>query len=298
MTRSNLAGIAGAAALFAAVSAASAQSPVVPSQGADRAGKGSLALGSGAQNQQPVKKETTKVTVTEKETSWEISGPVYLRSADPEPPGEIIIKNIFGWETADDAEDEYEYELEVEYGLVENHELILEMPWQIGDGRIDGNGDLTLGWHWRLWNEDGMLPAFALRNYVRLPSGVDSAGVDYILRGLATWTVIDNSMRFHLNPYLKSLNGNNYGDEARHFLWGTALGIDYKLTDDLLFITDYIYGAGKEEHTRDDHRAEFGLDWNIDEHQKLGLALEVGLDGDSHGADLGARVSYMLSFGG
>ena len=79
MTRSNLAGIAGAAALFAAVSAASAQSPVVPSQGADRAGKGSLAPGSGAQNQQPVKKETTKVTVTEKETSWEISGPVYLR---------------------------------------------------------------------------------------------------------------------------------------------------------------------------------------------------------------------------
>ena len=148
------------------------------------------------------------------------------------------------------------------------------MPWQIGDGRIDGNGDLTLGWHWRLWNEDGMLPAFALRNYVRLPSGVDSAGVDYILRGLATWTVIDNSMRFHLNPYLKSLNGNNYGDEARHFLWGTAPGIDYKLTDDLLFITDYIYGAGKEEHTRDDHRAEFGLDWNIDEHQKLGLALK------------------------
>lgn len=241
--------------------------------------------------------EETRTTIREDaESSWGITGPISLRSADPEEPGELEVKNIFGWQTSRNGEsDEWEYELELEYGLVENHELILEVPFELGDGRVDGNGDLTLGWHWRLFKEQDWLPAFAMRNYVRTPTGIGSEGVDYEWRGLFTKTIMPEKCRLHWNPYLKSVNGDNEPD-ARHFQWGSLIGMDYRVCENVLFIWDYHYRNGEIEHTRDQHSLELGVDWKIVEHHTIGVATEVGLDGDSQGAALGAKVSYILSF--
>lgn len=231
------------------------------------------------------------------EEGWEISGPVFLRSVDPEPPGEVVIKNIFEWATTKGGgSDDFEYELEIEWGVIEDHELIFEVPFELGDGRVDGNGDLTLGWHWRLWKEHDGWPAFGMRNYVRIPTGIDSSGVDYELRGLFTKTVIPETMRLHLNPFAATINGNNEED-ARPFHWGIALGFDYRLSEDILLIGDYIYSNGEEERTRDNHEAELGIDWTIAPHQELGIAVDGSLDGDSNGPTFGAKVSYMISFG-
>lgn len=230
------------------------------------------------------------------ESSWGISGPISLRSADPEEPGELEVKNIFAWSTSrDGSDDDAEYELELEYGLCENHELILEVPVELGDGRVPGNADITLGWHWRLMQEQDWLPAFAIRNYIRVPSGVDSSGVDYELRGLFTKTLVSSKMRAHFNPFLKSVNGHNEED-YRHFQWGGIFGVDYKFSENLLLIADYIYKNGEEEHTRDQHAMELGFDWTIAKNQKIGFATEIGLDGDSQDPSLGARISYILSF--
>ncbi len=299
---------------------AGAGQTVVKSAGEKTGSSGPLALT--GYNQQPSPgstKETTsvKTTVSSVSSSWDIEGPVFLRSADPEEPGELAIKNIFGYghyrRGAADERDEYEYELELEYGLIENHELIFEMPWELGEGRVQGNGDITLGWHWRLWQEDGLLPAFAMRNFVRVPSGVDSSGVDYIWRGLMTWTLVPDSLRLHFNPFLASLNGENteynedgwwgnrarfWGDEGkedRNFRWGAALGVDYKINENLLWITDYRYENSQTENTRDNHVAELGLDWKLDESNTIGLASEISLDGDHNGPAVTGKISYIHS---
>ena len=245
-------------------------------------------------------RERTPAATTESKDSWEIDGPVFLRSADPEPYGEGVIKNFFTWETTkgSDDDDDFEYEFVFEYGFAPNHEFILEVPFDIGDGHVEGNGDIEqLGWHWRLWEETDSLPAFAMRNIIRVPTGVDSSGVDYLWRGLFTKTLIPDKMRLHLNPFVKSVNGDNQED-ARHFQWGTAIGTDYRLADNLNFIADYIYSNGEEEHTRDNHRAEFGLDWEFADHQMFSVATQIGLDGDSHGPALGVSIAYIFSFGG
>jgi hypothetical protein len=274
----------------------------------------------------PVVRETTTVTTTtttapERDT-WEIDGPVFLRSADPEPPGELIIKNIFAWETNkhtkgdDDDNSEYFYEFEIEYGLVENHELIFALPFELGDGNAEGNGDIELGWHWRLWEEDGALPAFAIRNILFLGTGHDSDGVDYMLRGLFTKTITPGCTRIHLNPWLKVVDADDDEDdvlyppfvmatlddeeqEERDFQWGIAIGFDHWLVpDNLLLIADYQYSSSEHEGYRDQHKAEVGLDWHIDDCQTIAVATEVSLDGDNEGPCFSARVSYMYSFGG
>lgn len=246
------------------------------------------------------------------ESSWDISGPVELRSADPTPTGELEIKNIFGWSTTkdddhdndfffddddDDDDDEWEYELEVEWGIAEDHELIFELPFVLGDGRVDGNGDLTVGWHWRLWEEHDGMPAFAMRNFLRFPTGTDSSGVDYEWRGLITHTLIHEQTRAHVNPWVRWVDDEN-DEEEDDFQFGAVVGIDHKLRDDLLLIVDYKYSYGEYEESEDSHAAEVGLDWSIADNQKLAFAAEVGLDGDEHGPEFGAKVSYIISFGG
>ncbi len=238
---------------------------------------------------QTVERETTD------RMTYDLAGPYRLRSADPEPFGEVEIKNIVGWSTTKGDDDDFEYEFELEWGFVRNHELIFAVPVELGDGRVEGNGDIELGWHWKLWEERDWRPAFGMRNFVRIPTGVGSSGVDYEWIGLITKSIIPGKFRVNANPFVKSVNGNNEED-ARHFLWGGSLGVDYRLSDDLILVGLYRYEAGELEGTRDNHSLEFGADWTISEHQEIAFGVEVGLDGDDQGPALGARISYILDF--
>lgn len=254
--------------------------------------------GSGrSQTGEPVKESSLSMKMEDHNT-WLITGPIRLRGADAEEPGELEIKNIFGWSTTrSGGDDDFSYELELEYGLVENHELILSVEFEdIGDGRQDGNGDTTLGWHWKLLPEKDLLPAFAIRNFVTFPTGTGSSGVDYELRGLFTKTLIDGKMRGHFNPFLISDNGDE--EDIRNFRWGALAGVDYRVSDSLVLIGDYRYESGEEEHTRDNHALDLGFDWRIDDRQTIGFVTEIGIDGDTHGPALEARISYILAIGG
>ncbi|MCC7293188.1 MAG: hypothetical protein IT449_14100 [Phycisphaerales bacterium] len=278
-------------------------------------GEGTFSLASyqdkPAGGQDTVVAEKTTVTTVTTSTGRDITGPVSLRTANALPPGELELKNVFGWSTIrSGGSDSWEYELELEYGLVENHQLLFALPLEIGDGRVTGNWDITLGWHWKLWNEDGGLPGTAIRQFVRIPTGHDSEGVDYEIRPIMTWTVSD-SAHYTLSGYARSVNGDNFdrdtvnddGDEVtedgRHFRWGIITGFDYDLTDDFKLIWDYVYGTSITEGHRDNHSLEVGFDWHFAENQSFNFMTEVSLDGDDNdNASLGAKMSYVVEFGG
>jgi hypothetical protein len=226
-------------------------------------------------------------------TGWTLDGPYFLRSADPLEAGELEFKFIYGYEKEED-EEEHEIEFVVEWGMMEDIEFILEMPIEVGEGRVEGNGDITqLGFHIRHWEEDGWMPAFATRHLFRIPTGYRSDGVDYLARGLFTKTLIADQLRLHLNPWLKSVNGNmEEGD--RHFLWGVAIGCDYRVNDDLLFILDYHNRVSEEEGYRNHHSIELGADWEFAENNLLAFQTEFEIDGDESGPDFSARISYIL----
>ena len=256
---------------------------------------------------QPAEQETTTTTTTETETEEgrTLGGPYFLRSADPEPPGELELKFIYGYEREHD-EEEHEFEFELEWGMMENWEFILAVPVVLGEGKVEGNGDIgELGFHTLLWHEDGALPAFAVRNLFRIPTGYHSDGVDYLLRGLFTWTLNDR-LRLHFNPYGLSRNGNfdeeddegfsaeeEEGDE-RHFQWGAAIGIDYLAADNLLLIADYQNNVSEHEGNRNQHSIELGADWEFADDRTLGLQTEFEIDGDDSGPNFGARISYII----
>lgn len=226
---------------------------------------------------------------------WDVSGPVRMRSADPEETGELQIKNIFGYSTSSDgSDDDLEYELELEWGFLPNHHMILELPVEVGDGEVEGNADITLGWHWRLWTEQDWIPAFAMRNLVRLPSGVDSDGVDYEFRGLFTKSITPNQLRLQFSPSFKVVNGDIH-DGDRSFQWEVYAGFDYRLSEAAALNLAYLYGSSESNGASDQHSLELGLDWDIAEHRMLAFGTKLGLDGDSEGDNWGFKVSYIFS---
>lgn len=227
----------------------------------------------------------------------DLGGPYFLRSADPESPGEIALKFQYEYVKGTD-EEEHELELIVEWGIAQDWEFIFELPVEIGEGRIEGNGDIAeFGFHTRLWEEDGWMPAFAVRNLVRLPTGYHSDGVDYTFRGLFTKTVTPDVLRIHFNPFLTTINGNDEEGD-RNFRWGAALGLDYVVADDLRFVAAYIHENSEAEGDRNQHSLELGLDWEFANEQTISLATEFELDGDKAGDNFSVRVQYMIDIPG
>ncbi len=307
----------GAAGVLAADAAPlSAQAPV-------------LSLAAAEQNKETVNTAPPAVagvvgeqtTVTEKETceaeNWDIWGPVELRSADPEELGEIEVKNIYHYGTSSEGNGDTNtnlYEFELEYGIAPNNEVIFAVPVDLGDGAAEGNGNLELGWHWRLWKEQEWVPAFALRNILYIPSGYHASGLDWTFKGLITKSIIPDKWRVHLNPYFTVVSGDSpqpgaaagvpavalfqapRGEDVRDFQWGFIVGTDYRLADNLNLILDYIHRTSEETGHRNQHSMEAGVEWTIDKYNHLGLATNWTVDGDSIDENWGFSVSYVLDF--
>jgi len=224
------------------------------------------------------------------DVGYDLSGPYYLRSADPEETGEMELKFNYAYSHYADDEEEHELEFEFEWGIAENWEFILEVPFIVGNGEVEGNGDATLGFHTRLWDEDGWIPAFAVRNMFRVPTGYHGQDWDYTLRGLFTWSVCDGA-RLHFNPYL--FTNNDADDDERNFLYGGAIGFDWMVNDDLILIADYQYRRSMDKDDDEDHVLEFGADWDFAEDQMLGFGVAFGVGGDDGCEDFTVSLSYV-----
>ncbi len=232
------------------------------------------------------------------ERAYGIGGPWRLRSADALRPGQLSIRNEFNWATGfRGGDDEMTYTLSLDYGIAPMHHLTLETTGiDLGDGGVNGNGDIRLGWHWQLLKEEDWQPAFALRNYIRIPTGYESSGVDYELRGLFSKSVADH-VRIHFAPFLKSVNGDNIED-VRYFQWGAALGSDWKVTDKLDLVVDYVHETSQTEGLRNQHSLDAGFIFEVAPGHKLGLNGRVGLDGDGVNGDWGAGIFYTIALDG
>ncbi len=273
------------------------------SSGQSEQESGSEQAGSTKKDSEPLSLDTTNIATTHDadyfaERAYGIGGPWRLRSADALKPGTLSIRNEFNWSTGyRSGDDESNYALSIDYGIAPMHHLILETTSiDIGDGLGTGTGDVRFGWHWQLLKEDDCLPSFALRNYIRVPTGYQSSGVDYELRGLFSKSVADH-VRLHFAPFLKSVNGDNIED-VRYFQWGAAFGSDWKITDKLDLVVDYVHEASQTEGLRNQHSLDAGFIYEIAKGHKFGVNGRVGLDGDGVNGDWGAGVFYTIALDG
>ena len=241
-----------------------------------------------------------------------------MRSADVQEEGTFDLKLLFDYGTSSDrSDDDYGNRVELQWGVYADHELVFKLPINYGDGE-EGNVDVSVGWQWRLLEADGgWMPAMAVYNELRLPTGNGSEGVDWELRGVFTWELEPGKCRMHLNPFIRFMDTGNletnladarrdddlgflFGDDdevsGRHFAAGGIIGFDHRLTDSTVVNFDYILDSGRLDGYSMQHSMEAGMDYQLSDNQTLTWATRWTMDGDDQGDNWGFTLGYNFTF--
>jgi hypothetical protein len=195
----------------------------------------------------------------------------------------------------DDDDDQFVITPEIVWGATDRLELFLAVPFWVDGEPDEGNYDTYVGGQWRLSDLGENCPAWALAGSIRVPTGEHSNGLDAELRLILTHEY-ESGIRSHINLYGSTVNTDNYAD-ARDFQYGAVAGLDGPLSDDgsLRWVFDYMYESSRAEGSEPDmlyyaagpdpgtggerrNSAEAGIQWQINECNKLGFAVQGGLD--------------------
>lgn len=203
------------------------------------------------------------------------------------------------WKSGDGNDDNITLTPSIKYGITDDFNIELEvLPINFGDGsRIegvedfnnntglfeddddakDGLGELNFKMFWRLWEEQGLAPAFAMWSEIRIPSGENSEKFDGTLHFNFTKTMWDG-VRGHLAGFIKTANGskgdynqNNIGDR-RDFQWGVGTGMDFALDDQNLLVVNYLNHSSQYDGNSTTNSVELGWVHHLSDTQQLQIA--------------------------
>jgi hypothetical protein len=241
-----------------------------------------------------------------------------LEDGQPGQRGELQINYFNGWQTTSHQSDPWLMLMEIEFSpkgegswLLGNAKFGIDVPFEIGNGAVDGNGDVTLIWKQRLTEEQeggGSIPTMTIENELRLPSGYQSSGVDWTLQGVVAKEAGPGTAV--LNAFLKSANGHNNlesaswwgqvtgesSDELEHFQWGFRLGYKWRLTDSFAIVSDYINQNSAVSGNRNQNMGEVAVEWRVNDHLTIGPGTMFGLDGAEDTLHFGAGVLIHYSW--
>jgi len=242
-----------------------------------------------------------------------------LEDGQPGQRGELQINYFNGWQTQSHTSDPWLMVMEVEYSpkckgnwFLENAKFGINVPLELGNGGVDGNGDINLLWKQRLVEEQAgnWWPTFTIENEVRLPTGDNSSGVDWTLQGVVAKEVGPGTAVF--NAFLKSANGHNNleraswwdrscgdveDDDLRHFQWGFRTGYKWRLTNSFALVTDYVNQCSELNGNRNQNIGEVAAEWRVNSHLTVGPGIMFGLDGQEETPRFGAGVLVHYSWG-
>jgi hypothetical protein len=185
-----------------------------------------------------------------------------------------------------------EFEIEYLYGFAPNTHLNIGIDPSIEESEFN-IGDLSLGLLHSFNREYNNTPAFALRGDVAFPTGRDSEGVDFRMRGIATKT-IGQYNRLHFNVDLNASTATE--NDERSFVPGLILGYSRPVGYPANFTRTFLAEVGVRASQIQDDGAVVSL--GIGLRQQIGYqsVLDLGIKGDIAG-ETGDRNELELIAG-
>lgn len=256
-------------------------------------------------------KETTKIKTTTKTVAGGIDllgrETFNVVDATPVTQGTLDLRLAYRYFSANapanggDSDDDSVFTPELVWGGGNNIEISASVPMWLGDagnipGRDNGNFDSYVGMLWRFMEPQGIWPAMALYNSLRIPTGDNSSGVDWEFR-LAMTKDYANGMRSHLNFFGIVANNDNVVNN-RDFQYGANAGMDGPLCMDgaVRWLIDYEYRISDQDGGGRSNMAEVGWQWQMNDKSKLGMSAQIGLDhAEDDSNNVGAALTYTYA---
>lgn len=197
-----------------------------------------------------------------------------------------------GYISADDTHDGGTYEtavVQVNYGILDNLQARAAWGWLVGEGRVAGNGDTTLGLLWAPIAEDGMMPSMGIEVAVGLPTGDGFTGYSGTATGVVTKTL--GEARAHLNAAYTTIGDSTPGvrNDADYF----AVGMDYPILDNLVLVADLYSREAKSEGGDRVEMVEAGVRTTLSDVDILSLGIAVGVGNGNSTPDIGLVLGYQ-----
>ena len=193
------------------------------------------------------------------------------------------------------------FEVEYLYGFARNSHVILGIDPVVG-GRVDSEatdfdpGDLSISLFHNFNREYGNTPAFSLRADADFPTGSDSLGVDFRLRGIASKTLRQYD-RLHLNLDLELKTATD--GEERSVIPGMILGYSTPIGYPRRFDRTLVAETGVRLNDHSEGGVNFLVGVGLRQQISPRTVLDIGLEGDIATEDRGQvklTVGYSLGF--
>lgn len=186
-----------------------------------------------------------------------------------------------------------EFEVEYLYGFAPNTHLNIGIDPSVGGRAGFDVGNVSVGVFHNFNREYDNTPAFAVRADASFPTGRDSQGVDFHLRGLASKTVGQYD-RLHLNVELNVKTETD--DEERSVVPGVVLGYSRPLGYPRRFDRTILAEVGLRGN--EEKGGEAIISAGIGLRQQVGYqsVLDIGLQSDIAGGN-GERDDVRLTVG-
>ena len=176
-----------------------------------------------------------------------------LEDGQPAGPGDWELQLDSGWETGLNRSDAGLLTPAVKYTphryteapvpLLENMQLRLTMPFELGNGQIERNADLNFGVQERWIAEHDGIPSFSTLGEIRMPTGRNSNGADGTFTAITAKDLGPGTVL--LNGWVRSANGDDI-DDVRHFQWGLRLGYKWRITDRFAVVGDLVHQSSEQ----------------------------------------------------
>ena len=188
--------------------------------------------------------------------------------------------------------------LELRLGVQERLELQLfadgfVQEWRDGDSNDTGVSDLELDTRVRLWEQAGWRPATAVDFGLTFPTGsgfATSDGFDPEGEILYAW---DFATRWNLNgnfDFASETQGED--DSSRHFIFRPELALGVSISERMGIFVEY-YGV-VEDGASDQHSADAGITYLLNDNVQLDLSAGVGLNDAAPDFFVAAGVAWRL----
>lgn len=214
---------------------------------------------------------------------------------------QIEVNTEFAHENEDGVKsDAAEIAAAASYGIVDNADLVLGVPYQFLRTRVDrettdenGVSDLSVEVKWRFFEKDGL--SLALKPGVSLPSGDEERGLG---AGKTAYSVFFIGTKeagpwaFHAN--LGYIRNENKADE-RENLWHASVAAQVEAVKDLNIVAN-IGIERNTDRTVNTHPAFVlgGLIYSISENIDIDFGLKAGLNGPETDYSLLAGLAWRF----
>jgi hypothetical protein len=225
--------------------------------------------------------------------------PLRLEDAYTIAHGEITLETGVGYQSPREGSGQFIFPVAVLWGAYPNFHVEIGTALFTSPRQVEGprhSGDLRLGALYNLNQETLTLPAFGIKAEAILPTGTDSSGTDFELKGIITKGI--GRLSFHLNAGYEFIGSPEPGwrDGGYRLVFGSSYPVGAPMYTRTTILADIFFDQSHRRGERETAGVEAGFRHQLTERSVLDAGIGTEVRGARDRADFFVTAGLSTAF--